>query len=135
MLFTPLQKDSGKTKELFVTFGSTVTKGDPLAFSSGYVALATNSEVTAVRFVALETDTGTVTGGTDVLSIDVRGVEFQATTQEETAQSQIGTVCDLNATGEVENEFATGNIFCITEIVGVAADKTVRGYFLDRVNA
>ncbi len=135
MIYTPKTKDSGKTKELLVAFGAEISKGDPLAFSAGYVSTADDSEVTAVRFVALEDVEGTVTGTTAVLALDVRGVEFQAETQEETAQAQVGTVCGLNATGEVNNEFSTGEIFCITELVGPAADKTVKGYFLDRVNA
>lgn len=134
MLYTPKTKDSGKTKELLVAFGASISKGDPLAFSSGYVSTADENEASAVRFVALEDVTGTVTGETAVLALDVRGVEFQAQTQENTAQSQVGTVCGLNASGEVNNAFATGNIFCITELVGPAADKTVKGYFLDRVN-
>ena len=133
MLFKPLQYDSGKTKDIAITYGSTVAKGDPLSFTSGYAALAGTGEITAVRFVAMQGDTITATGDT-VLAVKTFGIEFEATTAANTAQSQVGAECNLNATGEVDNNFATGDIFVITETVGAAADKLVRGYFLDRVN-
>ncbi len=133
MIFTPLQYDSGKTKDLALEYGETVEKGDPLTFDGGYVKKADDNETSAVRYVALEGDTCTATGDT-ILTVSTRGVEFEAQCQAETAQTQAGTVVDLHTNSKLRNDLATGDIFCIVETVGPAADKLVRGYFLDRVN-
>jgi len=137
MIFKPLQYDSGKTKDLALAYGETVAKGDPLMFDGGYVKKADATETNAVRYVALEGDTCTATGDT-ILAVETRGVEFEAQCTANSAQSQVGTITNLSSvagsTGKVSNSTATGNIFLITQTVGPAADKLVRGYFLDRVN-
>ncbi|MFW5902986.1 MAG: hypothetical protein ACOCTT_03800 [archaeon] len=129
-MFKPIQYDNGKTKEMAVKDGEDISKGDALQFDSGEVKRATSSTET-VRFVSLED----VSSASDdvALCLDVRGVEFKADCANETDQDQVGVGQDLDDHEAIDNNStAADNCFMVTELVGVAADKKVRGYFLDR---
>lgn len=135
MKFNPIQYASGMTKMLVAGAEKEIKKGDPITFSSGLAQTAVNTEATAVRFVALQ-DLTTVEGEdtTEFLALDVRGVEFEAQTKEDSAQAQVGVAYTLHTDSTVANDSA-GHIFVVTQLVGPATAKKVRGYFLDRVNA
>jgi len=131
-MFKPLQYDSGRTKELAVKDGETISKGDALQFDSGKVKRAA-SGTHNVRFVALEG----VTKASDakILAVQTHGVEFEADCTNTTNIDQVGVSNALTDHEYVNNtNTETGNAFVVTKIVGAAADKKVRGYFLDRVN-
>ncbi len=136
MIFTPLQYDSGRVKELPVKDDNTISKGDPLAFTGGYAHRAVNT-ATEVRFVALqdvvspETDSD---GDKTVLAVQTKGVEFEAQTQENTLQAHVDNVYKLHSTRVVDQNEA-GDVFLVVETVGPTGDKKVRGYFLDRKQA
>lgn len=131
-MFKPLQYDSGRTKELAVKDGETISKGDALQFDSGKVKRAT-SATDNVRFVALE---GVTDASSDtILAVQTHGVEFEADCTNATNADQVGVSNALTDHEYVNNtNTETGNAFVVTQIVGAAADKKVRGYFLDRVN-
>lgn len=135
MTFKALQYDSGKVKQLKLAgAASGVVKGDPLAFTAGEARLAINSD-DECEFVAIADASSTVANpaGT-ILAVVTQGVEFEAKTKENTAQSQVGVVYALHSDGTVAND-AAGDVFLVTKIVGPAANKTVRGYFLSRKEA
>lgn len=131
MIFKALQYDSGKVKQLKLADASTLVKGDPIAFTTGEARLAINTD-NECEFVALADASSTVANpaGT-ILAVLTQGVEFEAKTKENTAQSQVGVVYKLHSDGTVDNGTA-GNCFLVTKLVGPAANKTVRGYFLSR---
>ncbi len=135
MIFTPLQYDSGKVKELLVKDGEDITKGDALEFDDGLVKKATSVAVS--YFVALESITNAVAANNDsILALYVDGVEFEATTSHNTDQAtQVGFIADIDANGVLDNDSLDGDAFLITKVVGPAADMKVRGYFLDRINS
>jgi hypothetical protein len=136
MIFKPLQYDSGKVKELLVENDTTIEKGDALSFTGGYANRA-DENATEVRFVALQ---GVVSPDTDsdgdkkVLAMMTDGVEFEAETSVNTAQAQVNVVYALKASTRVVDNETPGDVFLVTGLVGPAADKKVRGYFLDRVS-
>lgn len=136
MIFKPLQYDSGKMKELQTGASKTIKKGDPLKFTSGLAEKAGAADET-VRFISLQGVSGT-SANDPLLALYVGGVEFEATTRANTDQDQVDSVFNLHADGTVENtksgSYTDGDAFLVTEIVGVATDKKVRGYFLDRVS-
>ena len=137
MIFTPLKYDSGRIVKLLVENDTTIAKGDALSFTGGYANRADETD-TEVRFVALEAvvspDSDT-DGDQSVLAVLTQGVEFEAETTASTAQAQVGLVYKLKATTRVVDNEAEGDVFLVTGLVGAAADKKVRGYFLDRKQA
>ncbi|MFW6196234.1 MAG: hypothetical protein ACOC5D_02755 [Thermoplasmatota archaeon] len=136
MIFEAKQHDTGKLQTLETGADKTISKGDPLAFSNGYVERATDSANT-VRFVALENASDTDEGD-ELLALYVQGIEFEAETAANTAQDQVGMVFGIDSDRKVENTdsggYTDGDVFLVTGIVGAASDKKVRGYFLDRVS-
>ncbi len=136
MIFTPLQHDSGKVKELLVENDTTIEKGDALSFTGGYANRADETDTT-VRFVALQ---GVVSPDTDsdgdkkVLAMMTDGVEFEAETHANSGQAQVNVVYALKASTRVVDNETPGDVFLVTGLVGPAANKKVRGYFLDRVS-
>ncbi len=138
MIFTPIQYDSGRTKVLEAGGIKTFSKGDALTFSSGQAEQAKDG-VSMVRFVALEDVTNSTAGDKFLATYTGHGIEFEAQTVADTNQDQVDLVFDLDDThGKVENtksgSYTAGNVFVVADIVGVPADRKVRGYFLDRVD-
>ncbi len=132
MIFKPLQYDSGKIKTMKAGDNKTFEKGDPLKFVSGK-AERSDADADEVRFIALESVEDSA-DEQEFLALYTGGVEFEAETQADTDQDQVDQVFALHADRNVENStsYTAGDVFLVTEIVGVTADKKVRGYFLDR---
>jgi len=136
MIFTPLQYDSGKVKELPVKEDNTISKGDALTFTGGY-ALRADENADEVRFVALEDVVSPDTdsdGDKTVLAVSTQGVEFEAKTHAESAQAQVNVVYKLKETTRILDNETAGDVFLVVQTVGPATAKKVRGYFLDRVS-
>jgi len=135
-MFKPLQYDSGKIKSLVMDDDATVSKGDALQFSSGVVKRA-ESDTYNVRFVSLEDKTTAASETTtEILCLDVRGVEFEADCTNNTGQDQVGTANALTDHGylaNTNNEGSGEDTFVITQLVGADTDKKVRGYFMDKI--
>jgi len=131
--FRPINYDSGQVKSMLMNTSVTVTKGDALAFTSGYVRRAINTD-TKIKYVALEgkTDDGTNEG---LLCVRTDGVEFLATTDSTPAQSQVGSVADLVDHNTVdENAASTDYVFEITEVVDTT-NNIIKGYFHPTISA
>ncbi len=132
MAFTPLQYDSGLIKEMKVKDGEDISKFDALQFDGGEVKRA-ESGTRTVRFVSLQ-DISSASSDY-ILALDVRGVEFEADCTNNTAQDQVGlgqSLTDHEAVANDNTETDNEDAFVITQLVGAAADKKARGYFLDR---
>lgn len=119
MAFYPRRYDSGKVKSRPLAANTTVTKGQLLKFSSGYLidAAAGDNEV---EFVALETVTAAATDGAtacDVLKID-EVVEFEALCSTTLVQAtHVGNSYDLTDLNTVDLGATTDKVFCIDAIM------------------
>lgn len=128
-MFKPIRYDEGKLVTLLTASSTTITKGDALVFSSGYVQRAT-SAATEVRFVAMENVTTGAGEHKEILCLYVDGVEFEADTAGATSQALAGTKIDLSDHATLNEGATTNKVFYVTGIVGAASNKKVRGYFV-----
>jgi len=126
---TPLKYDSGKIVKMSTVSDTTITKGDALEFASGYVQRA-DSSTSEVRVVALEDKTTAAGAHEDILCVYTDNVLFEASTNGNTAQSDVGTYVDLTDHDTINESASSTDVFFITEVIGAASDKTVRGYFV-----
>jgi len=133
-MFTPLRYDSGKIVKIksATVSGSTIAKFDALDWASGYLQRATSGS-TEIRLISLE---DVVTGGAaheDLLVMYVDGIEFECDTANNTAVTLRGTYLDLTDHDTLNDAASTTDVFYVTEVVGAAADKKVRGYFVHNI--
>lgn len=129
MAFTPIFGDSGKTVRVGVATSTTVTKGNALVDNgSGYLTNASAGGNVDIHFVALETVTTTADGQL-VLAVRTDDVTFDADTDADPAQTDVGTYADLAAAGQVDPDASTDDVFYIESIVGAVGDRKVRGFF------
>lgn len=134
MNFTPLQYQSGRLKYLSCDEnGSDIEKGDAIKLVNGYAQKA-DSSVDHVDFVAMQDYDG-LDGIGQLLAVATQGVEFEAKTEEDISPGDINEAFDLNDDGLVANDSGAGDVFRGVELVGGLENRTVRGYFLDRVSA
>ena len=118
MAFTPRNNDSGKARDLPLAASTTVTKGQLLKFSSGYLfdAAAGDDEV---EFVALEAVTAAATDGEtfcNVLPIDDE-TEFDALCSTTLVQAtHVGNSYDLTDAVTVNLGATTDKVFHIDRI-------------------
>jgi hypothetical protein len=112
--------------------GSDIEKGDPIKLVFGYAQLA-DSTVDHVDFVAMQDYDG-IDGIGKLLAVSTKGVEFEAKTEADIAPADINEAFNLTDTGLVANNSGYGDVFRGVEVVGGLEDRTVRGYFLDRVS-
>jgi len=133
-MFTPLRYDSGKIVKIksATVSGSTIAKFDALDWASGYLQRATSGS-TEIRLISLE---DVVTGDAaheDLLVMYVDGIEFECDTANNTAVTLRGTYLDLTDHDTLNDAASTTDVFYVTEVVGAAADKKVRGYFVHNI--
>lgn len=133
-MFTPLRYDSGKITTIKdgTASSTTIGKFDALDWSSGYLQRATSS-TTEVRLVALEAIVTASGAHEDITVLYTEGVEFECDTNANTAASQRGYYADLTDHDTLNNEASTADVFYITETIGAAANKKVRGYFVHNI--
>ncbi|MCK9578708.1 hypothetical protein M0R01_04460 [bacterium] len=133
-MFTPLRYDSGKivTIKSGTVSGSTITKFDALDWASGYLQRATSAS-TEIRMVALEDKVTAAGEHEDIQVLIVDGVEFECDCTHNSAVTQRGTYVDLTDHDTLDNDATTTDVFYVTENVGAAADKKVRGYFVHNI--
>ena len=135
MAFVPLQYDQGQLVKVSAAASTTITKGGTLVDNgSGYLTNGASSTAVDVPFVAMETVTTSATDGDLVLCIRTRGgVIFEADTDANPAQTDVGTYADLASVSTVNPDASTNDLFYIEAIVGALADRKVRGYFTEGV--
>ena len=131
-MFSPIRYDSGKLVKLLTAESTTISKGDALDFASGYAQRATSSS-TDIHYVALEDVTTGAGEHKEVLCVNTDGVEVEGDTTGNTSQALVGTYIDLTDQSTLNEAASTTNVFYVQSIVGAAADKKVRGYFVRNV--
>ena len=132
MAFTPKRYDSGKlTKDLRLVSGQTVAKGDALEDKNTgfFQRWGTSVSPTSVQYVAMEALTGT-SANEHVLAIRTQGVEFEADTDSNPSQTDVGTTADLTDHDTLNENASSNDVFFITRIKGAVSDKKVRGFFV-----
>ena len=111
---------------------TTITKFDALDWSSGYLQRAT-SGTTEVRLIAMEDVTTAGGAHEDIQVLVVDGVEFECDCTHNSGVTQRGTYVDLTDHDTLDNDASSTGVFYVTEVVGAAADKKVRGYFVHNI--
>lgn len=130
-MFLPIRYDSGKLVKMACANSQTITKGDALVDNgSGYLAVAASSTAVDINYVAMETVVTTATGQF-VLCIRTAGVQFEADTDNNPAQTDVGTYCDLATLNTVNPDASTNALFYIEELVGAVTNKKVLGHFIE----
>jgi hypothetical protein len=130
MAFRPINYATGKLVQVKAKASITFVKGNALKDDgAGYITNAAAGDNTDVRYVAMENK---VTGSSDgelLLVIETGGVRFEADTDANPAQTDVGTEADLAGAGTVDPDASTDDVFFIEGIVGAVADRKVVGYF------
>lgn len=132
MAFIPKRYDSGKlTKDLRLVNGQTVAKGDALEDKNDgfFQRWGTSVSPTSVQYVAMEALVGT-SANEHVLAVRTQGVEFEADTNANPAQTDVGTTADMTNHNTLNESASSNDVFFITRIKGAVGDKLVRGFFV-----
>lgn len=131
MVFFPKLYDAGRITQIATAASVTVTKGNAMVDNgSGYLTNAASSTAVDVHFVAAETVTTGSAAGDLVEVIRTWGTIFDADTDANPAQTDVGTEADLATVSTIDPDASTNDLFYIESIVGALADRLVRGFFL-----
>ena len=118
MAFLESKHSSGKDREFLTASSTTIAKGDALVFSSGYLTPATASDYTSKPVVIASEDVST---GADAhkkilgLLVDPT-MEFIVDCDDDTAQSQVGTLVKFKDKATLDNG-TTGGFIEVIEIL------------------
>lgn len=134
MSFKPIRYDSGSLDTALTASSTTITKYDALSFASGYVQRATSS-TTQVHAVAMESITTAGGAHTAIQILWTIGVEFLADCTNNSAQVDVGNTHDLTDHVKLANGTSSNDVFLVKDVVGAAADKLERGYFVPKITA
>lgn len=134
-MFKPIRFDSGRLVRMACANSQAIVKGAALVDNgSGYLALAAAATATDIKYVAWEDVTTTADGQMVLCYRVVGGVQIEADTDANPAQTDVGTVCDLvDGALTVNPDASTNDLFYIESIKGPVGDKKVIGYFVDGV--
>lgn len=131
--FRPIHYDSGKVHTVKTASSTTITKGDALDVSSGYVQRATSS-TDEVRWVSLQDKTTASAAHEDILALYTDGIEFLATCNGTPSQaSHFGIYADLTDHNTVNESASSNDVFYITEIVDTT-NKIIKGFFIGNIS-
>lgn len=129
MAFKPVQYDEGRLVIMQAATTQTIVKGDALVDNgSGYLAVASAGGNVDIHYVAMQTIT-TTANGDEVVCVPTDGVRFEADTDANPAQTDVGTYADLASKSTIDPDASIDDIFYIEKIKGAVADKKVIGYF------
>lgn len=133
-MIQPLRYDSGKlvTIKSGTVSSSTITKFDLLDWASGYLQRATSSS-SEIRLMAMQDIVTGAAAHEDIVCLVLDGVECEVDTTHNTAVTQRGTYVDLTDHATIDNDTSSTDVFYVTEMVGAAADKKLRGYFVHNI--
>src|SRR3990167_4061359 len=133
MAFIPRLFDSGKMVAVACANSTTIAKGDAMVDNaSGYLTTASAGGNVDIHYVAQEGVT-TTSSGQLVLMVRTKGVWFEADTDANPAQTDVGTEADLATAATIDPDASTDDLFYIESIVGALGDKKVLGFFLEGV--
>ncbi len=127
-----IQFEPGKTQSIPLAVSQTIAAGDSLVWASGYLAAAAADEE-IIDYIALEAVTTDGSAHTEclVLPASQSRIRYEADTSVNTAAAQRGVAYELSDVSTIDNAaVASANGFMVDEIVGAAANKVVRGFFL-----
>jgi len=130
--FEPIQYDSGKVDTLLTVADTTITKGDALDFSSGYMQRATSS-TTEVVYVALEDVTTAAGAHEEIECVRTRGVKFRNVCNSTVTQAKVGYKADLTDHDTANEAASTNDVFLITKVED-ATNKIIQGEFVQQVD-
>lgn len=107
----------------------TIVKGDCLVDNgSGYLAVATSATAVDIHYVAMQTVTTTANGQL-VLCIETENVLFEADTDADWAQTEVGTYVDLASVSTIDSDAVTNQLFYFLKGVGATTGRKILGYF------
>lgn len=132
MAIKSLQFENGRTLSIPLAVSQTVGRGDGLVWSSGFLALAAASEE-IVDYVAEEAITTDGSSNTPILvrPCSQSRIRYEIDTDANTAATDRGQAFEMKDKNTLDNATtATANGFLVDEVVGAAANKVVRGFFL-----
>lgn len=133
-MFQPIKgTEQNKFTALKMAASTTITAGDALAFTSGYlrpVATGTPTADAEVRYVAMESKT--TAGGENpfIKVVDVRETLFIADAAANSDQAAVGTKVDLANATTINVSYTTNKEFFIENTYGALANKQYTGYFV-----
>jgi hypothetical protein len=133
MVFQPMRRDSGATRQYLTAASTTITKQQALVFASGYVtpALATSPEVFVVSNEAITTAAATHKA-IKCLNTNAANISFEVLTNITPVQAtHVGNKYDLIDGKSINLSFSTYAVFLVTHIKDVA-NKIVGGFFVKK---
>lgn len=132
-MFKPIRYDSGKLEKVACANSQTIVKGDALADNgSGYLAVATSSTAVDIEYVAQESVVTTADGQL-VLCVRTQGIQFEADTDADPAQTDVGTFADLASVSTINPDASSNDLFYIESVVLPLTSRKVLGHFVEGV--
>jgi hypothetical protein len=134
-MFKPIRFDSGRLVKMPAKATIAFQKGDAVVDDgNGYLTLAASSTAVDVKFVAWENKTIGASDGELLLCYRVvGGVQIEADTDANPAQTDVHTFADLASDATLNPDASTNDLFYIEYIKGALADKKVVGHFAEGV--
>lgn len=135
MSFRPVNYEEGKVVLLPAKASIAFVKGNAVVDDgAGFITNAASSTAVDIQYIVDETVTSAGTdGATLVRCISTRGVRFNADCDAAPAQTDVGTLADLGAAGNVNPDASTNDLFYIESIDlsdgAVGTSTKVYGYF------
>lgn len=129
MAFRAINYEEGKVIHVPAATTTTITKGNALTYSSGYVTNAAAGTATDIYLVADETVTTTANGQL-IRAYPTVGVLFEADCDAVWSVADQGTLADLGGAGTINPDASSNDLFFIVKGVGIAeTDTKVVGFF------
>jgi len=133
-MLKPVRFDSGRLVKLPAATTVTFVKGAAVTDNgSGYLTLATSSTAVDIKYIAWQDLTTTADGDLLLCYRVVGGVQIEADTDANPAQTDVGTFADLATNATINPDASVNGLFFIEKIKGALADKKVIGYFVEGV--
>lgn len=128
MAFIPKKGDSGKAIPMLTAASTTITVGDGLECSSGYLQRVTTAKP---QFIALEAKVTAAATHYEILVVPVDKIdEIEVDTTGDMAQSYVGTKVTVTDHATIDEDDTSSGYFLITGIVGATTAKKARGLFV-----
>ena len=131
MAFIPVKYSDGQYTHLPAAASTAFIKGNAIVDNgSGYITNSAGTE-TRIRYVCAETVTTSSATGELVKVISTKNVLFEADTDANPAQTDVGTLADLATVSTINPDASTNDCFFVESIKGPVTDNKVLGYFTE----